>query len=59
MQTARIIALWICGLIAGAFLGGALDVIGGSDEAGLGMVGGPFAFAAARLWYVLRDPISN
>ena len=54
MRTAKVIALWLCGLLAGAGGGGLLEQLQGSYT-GWGALSGALAFATARLWYDLSQ----
>lgn len=58
---ARTIGLWAFGLLASAIFGGLIgETFPNRDGGFLGMVGGPLAFACARLWLaesrVAHDP---
>lgn len=58
MRIAKIVTLWVCGLLAGVGIGGLIEQFQGSYT-GWGAVSGAFAFAAARLWYVIATENSN
>ena len=59
MLVVRTIALWVCGLLASASIGGAIGAIvttyaHSRSDGFLGMFGGMFTFACLRLW--LTEP---
>lgn len=58
MRIAKIIGLWVCGLLAGIGVGGLLEEFQGSFS-GWGAFAGAMVFATARLWYVLDRENSN
>jgi hypothetical protein len=53
------VALWVCGLIAGGIIGALASLLVSDGAVVLGLIGGMFAFATARLWFTSGRQISN
>jgi hypothetical protein len=48
--TIRTVAIWICGLLASAIIGGIVGARFGTEDAVWGVIAGPLVFTCARLW---------
>jgi hypothetical protein len=59
-MSARTVALWVCGLLASAIIGGVVgahfDAPYRTDVAFLGIIAGPLVFTCARFWMTSGKP---